>query len=177
LHYTTHLKSTGSKQRSMNKNLIIILLFVSICSFTLLSVETDANMKQFSWLEGSWQMQTRRGAIIEKWSLSNDSSYTGESKMIRADGSEIPLEKIEFIFRKGVYYYIPTVRNQNGEQAVEFRVTSYNETGFVSENPQHDFPKRIRYTLVNNDSIHAVIDDGAATPVKKSDFYYSRKKE
>jgi hypothetical protein len=161
----------------MKKNFIIVFLFVSICSFELFHVERAVNMKQFSWLQGSWQMQTRRGMIIEKWVPSNDSSYAGESKMIRTDGTEIPLEKIELVFRKGDYYYIPTVRNQNGQQAVEFKITSYSETGFVSENPQHDFPKRIRYTLVNKDSIHAMIDDGAETPVKKSDFYYSRKKE
>jgi hypothetical protein len=87
------------------------------------------------------------------------------------------LEKIHLAFRNGNYYYIPTVKNQNGEQPVEFKITSNNETGFVAENPLHDFPKRISYTLVNKDSIHAVIDDGAATPVKKSNFYYSRKKD
>lgn len=121
-------------------------------------------------------MQTRRGIITEKWAVANDSTLAGESFMTRADGTEIPLEKIELAYRSGYYYYIPTVKNQNGEQPVQFKITSHSETGFVAENPQHDFPKRISYTLVNADSIHAVIDDGAATPVKKSNFYYSRKK-
>lgn len=161
----------------MKKNTIALFFLFAVSSFTKPFIDGIANMKPFSWLQGSWQMQTRRGMIVEKWVPSNDSSYAGESKMIRADGTEIPLEKIELVFRNGVYYYIPTVRNQNGEQAVEFKITSHNESGFVAENPQHDFPKRIRYTLVNNDSIHAVIDDGMEAPVKKSNFYYSRKKE
>ena len=161
----------------MKKNSIVFLLLVSVCSFSPDLSGITANMKSFKWLQGSWQMQTRRGIIVEKWAVANDSSYAGESKMIRADGTEIPLEKIELAFRNGNYYYIPTVKNQNGEQPVEFKITSHSETGFVAENPQHDFPKRISYTLVNSDSIHAVIDDGAATPVKKSNFYYSRKKD
>ena len=161
----------------MKKNSIVFLLLVSVGSFSPDLSGITANMKSFNWLQGSWQMQTRRGIIVEKWAVANDSSYAGESKMIRADGTEIPLEKIELAFRNGNYYYIPTVKNQNGEQPVEFKITSLSETGFVAENPQHDFPKRIRYTLVNRDSIHAVIDDGAATPVKKSNFYYSRKKD
>ena len=161
----------------MKKNSIVFLLLVSVCSFSPDLSGITVNMKSFKWLQGSWQMQTRRGIIVEKWAVANDSSYAGESKMIRADGTEIPLEKIELAFRNGNYYYIPTVKNQNGEQPVEFKITSHSETGFVAENPQHDFPKRISYTLVNSDSIHAVIDDGAATPVKKSNFYYSRKKE
>lgn len=160
----------------MKKNSIVLFMLFSVCSFSPdLSVIT-ANMKSFKWLQGSWQMQTRRGIITEKWAVANDSTLAGTSTMTRADGTEIPLEKIELAFRSG-NYYIPTVKNQNGEQPVEFKITSHSETGFVAENPEHDFPKRISYILVNNDSIHAVIDDGTATPVKKSNFYYSRKKE
>lgn len=160
----------------MNKRLVACLLLLTVCSFTTEEDKT-ANIKSFSWLQGSWQMQTRRGIITEKWIIANDSTLAGKSMMTRADGTEIPLEKIELAFRKGSYYYIPTVKNQNGEQPVEFKITSHNETGFVAENPQHDFPKRITYTLVSKDSIHAIIDDGTAAPVKKSDFYYSRKKD
>lgn len=161
----------------MKKNSIVFLLLVSVGSFSPDLSGITANMKSFNWLQGSWQMQTRRGIIVEKWAVANDSTLAGESMMTRADGTEIPLEKIELVFRNGNYYYIPTVKNQNGEQPVEFKITSHSETGFVAENPQHDFPKRISYTLVNRDSIHAAIDDGAATPVKKSNFYYSRKKD
>lgn len=161
----------------MKKNSIALLLLFSVCSFSPDLIGITANMKSFTWLQGSWQMQTRRGTITEKWIVANDSTLAGESIMVRTDGSEIPLEKIELAFRNGNYYYIPTVKNQNGEQPVEFKITSYSETGFVAENPQHDFPKRISYTLVNKDSIHAIIDDGTATPVKKSNFYYSRKKD
>ena len=161
----------------MKKNFIPLLLLFFVCSFSTDLPGISAQMNSFNWLQGSWQMQTRRGIITEKWAVANDSTLAGESKMTRADGTEIPLEKIELAFRKGNYYYIPTVRNQNGQQAVEFKITSHSETGFVAENPQHDFPKRITYTLVNKDSIHAMIDDGAAAPVKKSDYYYSRKKD
>lgn len=161
----------------MKKNSIVFLLLISVCSFVTDTALLNGSVKSFHWLKGSWQMQTRRGIIIEKWAVVNDSTLAGESIMTGTDGTEIPLEKIELAFRNGSYYYIPTVKNQNGEQPVEFKITSHSETGFVAENPQHDFPKRISYTLVNKDSIHAVIDDGAATPVKKSNFYYSRKKD
>lgn len=160
----------------MKKNSIALLVFIIACSFVTETAEQTGSVKSFHWLKGNWQMQTRRGIITEKWAVANDSTLAGESIMTRADGTEIPLEKIELAFRNGHYYYIPTVKNQNGEQPVEFRITSHSQTGFVAENPQHDFPKRISYTLINADSIHAIIDDGAATPVKKSNFYYSRKK-
>lgn len=161
----------------MKKYSIVLLPFIAVSGFTINPAEQGISVKSFHWLQGSWQMQTRRGTITEKWAISNDSTLAGTSMMTRADGTEIPLEKIELSHRNGHYYYIPTVKNQNGEQPVEFKITSHSEKGFVAENPQHDFPKRISYKLVNKDSIHAVIDDGSATPVKKSDFYYSRKKD
>lgn len=160
----------------MIKKVIAFLLLVTVCSFTL-NQDKTANIKSFKWLQGSWQMQTQRGVITEKWIISNDNTLAGKSTLVRADGTEIQLEKIELVSRTGNYYYIPTVKNQNGERPVEFKITSHNDAGFVAENPQHDFPKRITYTLVNKDSIHAIIDDGTATAVKKSDFFYSRKKD
>ena len=160
----------------MKKNLFSLLLLFSVCSFLPDLRELSANIKSLSWLQGSWQMQTKRGIITEKWIVANDSTLLGKSIMAQTDGTEIELEKIQLAFRKGNYYYIPTVKNQNGERAVEFKITSHSEKGFVAENPKHDFPKRITYTLVSKDSIHAIIDDGVAIPVKKSDFYYSRKK-
>jgi hypothetical protein len=161
----------------MKKNSIAFLLLLTVCSFVTDTALLNGSVKSFHWLNGSWQMQTKRGIITEKWAVANDSTLAGQSIMTRTDGTEIPLEKIQLAFRNGNYYYIPTVKNQNEEQPVEFKITSHSETGFVAENPQHDFPKRISYTLVNKDSIHAVVDDGAATPVKKSNFYYSRKKD
>ena len=161
----------------MKKNSLAFFLLISVCSFVTDTALLNGSVKSFHWLKGSWQMQTKRGIITEKWAVANDSTLAGESSMTRVDGTEIPLEKIELAFRNGNYYYIPTVKNENGERPVEFKITSHSETGLVAENPQHDFPKRISYTLVNRDSIHAVIDDGAATPAKKSTFYYSRKKE
>ena len=161
----------------MKTNSIAFFLLLSVCSFVSEPALLNESVKSFHWLQGSWQMQTKRGIITEKWIVANDSTLLGKSIMVQTDGTEIELEKIQVAFRNGSYYYIPTVKNQNGEQPVKFKITSHSETGFVAENPQHDFPKRISYTLVNKDSIHAVIDDGAATPVKKSDFYYSRKKD
>ena len=161
----------------MKKSSFAFLLLLTVCSFITEPALLNGSVKSFHWLKGSWQMQTRRGIIIEKWAVANDSTLAGESSMTRADGTEIPLEKIQLAFRNGNYYYIPTVKNQNGEQPVEFKITSHSESGFVAENSTHDFPKRITYTLVNKDSIHALIDDGTAAPVKKSDFYYSRKKD
>ena len=40
-----------------------------------------------------------------------------------------------------------------------FKITSITKSGFVSENPQHDFPKKIEYMLEEN-RMTVVISDG-----------------
>ncbi len=137
-----------------------------------------SNMHSFSWLIGAWKMETKRGVICEKWKSSNDSTLSGKSMLVKnTTGDTVFLEKIQLVYRNNAYFYIPVAEGQNNNDPVEFKITSYNANGFVAENPDHDFPKRIMYNLITKDSIHAVIDGGPAIPLKKSNFYYSRIKQ
>lgn len=129
---------------------------------------------QFSWLTGNWQMQKKSGLLTESWKQRNDSTLDGESYLTKTTGEKMLLERILFVRREGQYFYIPTTTNQNNQQPVSFTVTSYSNSGFTAENPAHDFPKRIIYTLINKDSLQAIIDGGPAMPEKKSIFHYSR---
>ncbi|MBL7724618.1 MAG: hypothetical protein JNK27_10740 [Chitinophagaceae bacterium] len=137
--------------------------------------EKIATVSIFSWLNGHWTMPEKDGTVTEEWKIVNDSLMDGKSDFVKGD-SVIPFETIR-IFRKDTsFYYEAKAAGQNNEQPVAFKLTSFSDTGFVAENPQHDFPKRISYTLVNKDSIYAFVDGGPQQPDKKSDFYYSRTK-
>lgn len=137
--------------------------------------QSRQNVTIFSWLNGQWAMSEKEGTITEEWKSVNDSLMEGKSDFVKGD-SVIPFETIRIFRKDTVFYYEVKAAGQNNEQPVVFKFTSFSDTGFVAENPQHDFPKRISYTLVNKDSIHAFVDGGAAMPGKRSDFYYSRKK-
>ncbi len=133
------------------------------------------NITQFNWLSGSWEMKEADGIVTEQWKQVNDSLMEGSSDFIKGD-SVIPFETIRLFKRNNDFYYEAKAAGQNKELPVEFKLTAFSDTGFVAENPLHDFPKRITYRLVNKDSIHAFVDGGPAMPEKKSDFYYSKKK-
>lgn len=148
-----------------------------LTSFIGLHENPPGKMKAFGWLIGSWQMNTAKGIIAEEWKTNNQYSYAGKSWFINKDSSITPFEKIQLLYKNKQYYYIATADGQNNELPVEFSITSFSGSGFVAENPRHDFPKRITYKLINKDSIHAWIDAGPSMPEKKSDFYYSRIKK
>ncbi len=133
------------------------------------------NVIIFSWLNGQWAMPEKEGTVTEEWKPVNDSLMEGRSDFVRGD-SVIPFETIKLFRRGNDFYYEAKAAGQNDEKPVEFKLTSFTDSGFVAENPQHDFPKRITYKLMNKDSIHAFVDGGPSIPEKKSDFYYSRSK-
>lgn len=149
---------------------LLLLLLVASTSFV------DTQEKVFKWLEGDWAMQRKNGTLIESWELVNDSTLKGSSFVLSNNGEKRTLEDLQLVRRNNSWTYISTVSNQNNNQPVLFLLTSFSQEGFVAENPSHDYPKRIRYTRIGTDSIHAVIDGGPEAPQKKSDYYYSRKK-
>ena len=160
----------------MRRSVILMIACIAFISFN--SVPPADSIKKFEWLKGVWMMKKKNGgAIMESWIRSNDSTLNGESVNISLTGISRVMESLELAHRNGGYYYISAVKGQNNNQAVSFKLTSYSDSGFVAENPQHDFPKRISYRLVNKDSIHAFIDGGPAMPEKKSNFHYSRIKD
>lgn len=160
----------------MRKLISAVLVFTFLTSFYFLSKENNDKMGEFNWLSGSWTMVTKRGVIIESWTTTNDSSMQGRSSFIKNQNDTSLLETISLVYRNKNYYYIPVAARQNDNKPVSFIITSFGGKGFVAENPEHDFPKRITYNLINKDSIHAFIDDGKDMPEKRGDFYYLRVK-
>lgn len=151
----------------------LVALFAVACNNNT-GKENPETVARFIWLNGKWVMKEGDGTVTEQWKQVNDSLMEGSSDFIKGD-SVIPFEKIR-MFRRGIdFYYEAKAAGQNNEQPVEFKLSSFSDSGFVAENPQHDFPKRITYRLVKKDSIHAVVDGGPSMPDKKSDFYYSKK--
>jgi hypothetical protein len=51
----------------------------------------------------------------------------------------------------------------SGQQTASFTATSVSDTGFVVENPQHDFPQRISYRRRGADSLTAKIEGPIAS--------------
>jgi hypothetical protein len=111
---------------------------------------------------------------METWLPMSDSSFSGQSTLYKKTTETVPQETIQLICRNKQYYFIPTLPGKN---PVEFRITTFNKNGFTAVNPDHDFPKRIIYTQFKKDSLHAVVDGGAAQPGKRQDYYFGKFKK
>jgi Domain of unknown function (DUF6265) len=122
------------------------------------AINTNAQISEFSWLIGTWQEKGKSN--FEVWQWGND-ELKAESFEQKSDGTKRVMEKITLLKRGADYFFVPNVAH-NGKP-IEFKITSFGENGFISENPQHDFPKKITYKKISDGEFHATIADDKKT--------------
>ena len=69
----------------------------------------------------------------------------------------VAFEFLRIVERRGTLVYIA---QPNGRPPTEFTLTQVNDRSATFENPSHDFPKMIRYTLREDGSLEARVSDG-----------------
>lgn len=154
------------------KNKIYAVFLLAFCSFSCeQKSKTYAELEKANWFLGKWENKTPEGTFSEEWKTENDSVLIGESYFINGKDTlfaeTVRLEQLE-----NDLFYIVSVPNQNEEKPVAFKLTSSTSDYLVFENPEHDFPKKITYKLVNKDSLYAEISgDG-----KKQGFPFKKVK-
>lgn len=126
-----------------------------------------------SWLLGTWKQQNVDGTAVEFWQKINDSTYQSFSYFIQ-HGDTLSSERIQLVNRQGTLFFIPTVKGQNNNQAVEFKAVTVNDHELIFENPSHDFPQRVRYSLPKNDSLYAEISGKVQGEEKSMGFPYHK---
>jgi hypothetical protein len=151
------------------------LFLFSVFSLIFFSLKaqsgSDLNMGSFYYLEGKWIIEKPDKNIFEEWKKENDTLMISKSYYVQngdtANAENVMLEKIG-----DEIFYIPTVEHNEGP--VKFRLTSLVKNKAVFENLEHDFPTKIVYEKINNDSLHASIEGIVEGKTKVIDYYFKR---
>lgn len=143
-------------------SLIIIGLALSQLSFT-------QSMEDFIWLEGTWKRQnvSPGKAAYETWEKTTD-GLDGLGVSMQGNDTTF-VEQLSILSKDGELYYVANV-SSNGAPTY-FRIISASQNGFIAENPQHDFPKKIEYSLEGK-KLTAIISAGE----KAIGFVFVKKK-
>jgi len=145
---------------------------------TLASCKKNKNTNKLhvaDWLIGSWENQMEEGRLTETWEKVNDSLYSGKSYFIK-DKDTLDNEVIHLMQKGNDLFYIPIVKGQNNDEPVVFSATSASASQMVFVNPKHDFPQKITYRKVNNDSLVAEISGLDQGRNARETYPMSRKK-
>lgn len=114
-------------------------------------------MEDFPWLVGTWERHNVKPGTtaFEIWEKTKD-GYFGQGVSMK-EGDTTFVEILKIVEKDGVIYYVADVTHN--PEPTYFKITSYTKNGFVSENPQHDFPKKIEYML-EGERMTVIISDG-----------------
>ncbi|MGQ7946841.1 DUF6265 family protein [Flavobacterium sp. WC2509] len=133
---------------------ILLLLAIVSCKNTE-ATEKD-QIKSANWLLGKWETKTADGDLSESWKQLNDSTFKGESFFVKGKDT-LHFESITLQQKGEELFYNATVKGQNENKAVAFKLTTKTEKQLVFENPKHDYPQKISYTRITKDSLVASI--------------------
>ena len=78
------------------------------------------------------------------------------------------VEKLRILIRENNVYYVADV--PENQKLVYFKLTEISDKGFVCENPDHDFPKKVTYQLEGNQLKATISGDG-----KSVDYVFEKK--
>src|SRR5688572_19298729 len=110
--------------------LLLLICTLIACNNQKPVVQNEPNklrgkISQASWLLGTWSNTSKERHDYEVWKKYNDSTYIGRSYSIR-QGDTVSSESIKLIERGEEIHYIPTVKGQNNDLPVTFKLISLN---------------------------------------------------
>jgi hypothetical protein len=120
----------------------------------------QGTIAQMEWLAGTWSGAAGAATVEERWTPSAGGSMISVGRTLR-NGAMPAFEFICIVERNGglVYAAMP-----NGRQpATDFTMTKIDRTSVTFENPEHDFPKMIRYSLRPDGMLEAIVSGEAGT--------------
>lgn len=108
-----------------------------------------------SWLTGTWVTEDGDTVTTETWR--DDLTATNTTTK---DGNVVHTETIRIERRDGETFY---VASPSGQATTAFRLTTATSTSVTFENPDHDYPKRIRYERRGDSLVATISGDGRSS--------------
>jgi catechol 2,3-dioxygenase-like lactoylglutathione lyase family enzyme len=130
-----HATPSTWRERPIEAVLSLVLLF----AFGALQAQEQPNL---DWLLGTWHIPQMN--VYETWEKAeNGAGYEGQSVYRRPEGERL-FESFKVHLMEGQWYL--TVE-MPGQEPVDFAMTANTPSSVVFENPEHDLPQSIAYTL------------------------------
>jgi len=132
---------------------------------------TQTDFDKLSWIIDRWVSTDGESTSYEHWEKISDSLFAGGSETVK-NGDTVFNEKLKLIKEGDEIFYVADVKHNPAP--VKFKLTSISDNEAVFENPEHDFPQKITYKLIDG-NLHAAIEGpGKKGEWRKVDFFMNR---
>lgn len=125
--------------------LLLTIIFLFIINKST-GQQTITDLDKLSWLQGNWKRTNAKAGRSgsEHWEKISAKEWKGTGITMKGIDTSV-VEKMRLTLKNDGLYFVADVAGNNG--SVFFKVTQLDEKGFTCENPVHDFPKKIEYSI------------------------------
>jgi hypothetical protein len=127
-----------------------------------------SKLDELAWLAGAWSVQDGPSTVEEHWIAPKGGLMLGVGRTVAGDKARM-FEFLRIEERKGEVAYIA---QPGGGKPTSFQLTGSADGTWTFENPEHDFPRVIRYARRGENAVTATISDG--TDARSIEFRYER---
>lgn len=117
------------------------------------SADSCRTLAQLTWLLGRWEAVGEKTIVYERWAAVSTESWEGFGETRRAAASReeqtvLERESLRLVSMGDEIFYLAKV--DHNALPVAFKLVDCGEDHAVFANPDHDFPRRIEYRIVEN---------------------------
>lgn len=166
-------KSTNILTLAQMKKIKLILL-IALPALVFQSCEEKQGHFKMEELVGNWKDEGTNKQFYEEWKAS-ESGLEGLG-FVLSKGDTIMIENMNMVERDSNLEFEVRVNNQNRGQVISFKATDCSENFVAFENPEHDFPQSIEYSLVSKNELKVTLSGVERDEQKEVEFNFSRLK-
>ena len=145
----------------MKRHFLFSLLCLSLLTNTLaIAGDNCTTLESFAWLQGDWVIEGDTKTMRESWSRVGPMTFEGVNETHGREAGELRARETMRLLdmSDGIFYLAKVSEN---EYPVPFKLTKCSSHQAVFENPHHDFPRKLDYSLKDADTLEVHVSDGA----------------
>ena len=156
--------------------LLVAALLLVPCTLIASSRETVEPewppLADLAWMAGHWVAETDAGTSEEVWLAPEGRLMLAMNRGVNKKSGKTSFEFLRIEERKDGLVYIAS---PSGRGATEFALVDIGERFVLFANPEHDFPKAIRYELDGSGVLHARVTPDAEGKVSGEEYAWKKR--
>jgi hypothetical protein len=158
----SRLLKMPSRIGKLPRNLLLTLILLAPAQ-----VWAQSGVESLNWLSGCWSSESSGRTISEQWMRPAGGTLFGMNRTI-SNGKTVAYEFLQVRNREAGG--IELIARPSGQEQATFTLKPSGPREAVFENPDHDFPQRVIYRAIGNDSLLGRIEGSVGGKERSADF-------